>query len=80
MYVYARGLTKHVTGTIAEPQDHIYKMTVASDDSSIQATLTNVGSINQGPHNTVMVHFAAPLPGGVGTTTNAVVNVTGPSN
>jgi len=80
MYVYARGLTKHVSGTIAEPQDHMYKMTVASNDGLIQATLTNVGSINQGPHNTVMVHFTAPPPGGVGISTNAVVNVTGPSN
>ena len=79
MYVYARGLTKHVSGTIAEPQEHIYEMTVAADDGSIQAILTNVGSINRGPHNTVMVDFAAPGPG-AGISTNAVVNVTGPSN
>ena len=84
MYVYARGLTKHVSGTIAELQEHMYQMTVASNDGLIQATLTNVpnsdGSVNHGPHNTVMVHFTAPPPGGNGTSNNAVVNVTGPSN
>jgi len=82
MYVYARGLTEHVGGTITEtpPDSSTYVMTVASADGSIAATLTNTPPVKQGPHNTVTVHFTAPSPGGTSSSDGNVVNVTGPSN
>jgi len=80
MYVYARALTKHVSGTIIELAPSTYRMMVGSDDGSIIATLTNTPPVQQGPHNTVTVDFAAPAPGGTSSSDKNVVNVTGPAN
>ena len=76
MYFYALGITKHVDGTIAEPSDGHYVMTVSSRDSSVACTLANPALAVQGPRNTVNVGCTAPA--GSGSSTNAVVNVTGP--
>jgi hypothetical protein len=79
MYVYARGLTKHVSGTMTEFPEHSssYHMAVASQDRSIIAVLTNTPPVKQGPHNTVTVDFSAPSVGS-GVSDKNVVNVTGP--
>ena len=81
MYVYARGLTKHVSGTITESPagSSTYHMMVGSSDGSIIATLSNTPPVQQGPHNTVTVDFTEPA-GGTSSSDNNVVNVTGPSN
>ena len=78
MYVYARGLTKHVSGTITEPAPSTYLMVVGSSDGSIIATLENTPPVQQGPHNTVTVTFTSPSPGGTSSSDHNVVNVTGP--
>jgi hypothetical protein len=78
MYVYARALTKHVSGTITESPASTYHMAVISSDGSIIATLSNVPPVQQGPHNTVTVDFTAPAPGGTSSSNANVVNVTGP--
>jgi hypothetical protein len=83
MYLYAQGLTKHVEDAeepgITEGPDGIYTMDVVSGDGSIAATLTNTEEAVRGPHNTVTVTFTSPDVG-TGTSTNAVVNVTGPED
>jgi hypothetical protein len=85
MYLYFRGITKGVNGTISEGPDHIYTMTVHSNDGVISsATLTNgSATITRGPTNWVDFSVTAPC-GGSPTTVSgstgptAVVRVTGP--
>jgi hypothetical protein len=81
IYIYALGLTKHVEDAeepgITEGPEGIYTMNVASKDGSIAALLTNTEEAVKGPHNTVTVTFTNPGVGS-GTSTTAVVNVTGP--
>jgi hypothetical protein len=85
MYLYFRGITKGVKGTISEGPDHIYTMTVHSNDGVISnATLTNASAdIKSGPRNEVDFSVTAPcgespitVSGSTGPT--AVVRVTGP--
>jgi hypothetical protein len=83
MYIYALHLTKHVEDAeepgIIESSEGIYVMTVASKDGSIFAELENTEEAVSGPNNTVNVKFTTPDVGS-GTSTNAVVNVTGPKD
>jgi hypothetical protein len=82
IYIYALGLTKHVEDAvepgITEPSEGIYVMNVASKGGTIAATLQNAEEAVKGPNNTVNVTFTSPDVG-TGTSTTAVVNVTGPS-
>jgi hypothetical protein len=80
MYFYALGITKGVEGEVTEPSDGIYQMTVSSrKGSSVSCQLTNANAeLNSGPSNTVDVICVTPS--GSGQSTNAVVNVTGPSD
>lgn len=81
MYFYALGIVRHVAGMITEPEEHVYQMDVVSTrDDSVACTLVNTPPIVHGPHNTVTVTCTAPsqVQGVQGTSTNAVVNVTGP--
>ena len=81
IYIYALGLTKHVEDAeepgITEPSEGIYVMNVASKDGSIQALLQNADEAVKGPRNTINVTLTSPDVG-TGTSTTAVVNVTGP--
>src|SRR5712692_6590275 len=79
VYVYALHLTKHVDGEITEPSDGFYVMTVASRDGSISAMLRNLNQAVTGPHNTIDATFVTPAVGD-GTSTTAVVSVTGPKS
>ncbi len=72
----ALGLNKAVKGTISENPDHVYHLIVSSADGAIACTLTNNLPIASGPMNTVNIDCTAPM--GSGTSTNAVVVVTGP--
>jgi len=77
MYFYDLGITKHVEGEVTEPSEGIYRMDVSSTvDSSVQCTLMNQAEAQRGPTNTVSVTCTAPSRSG--TSTSAVVNVTGP--
>lgn len=78
MYFYALHITKGVEGEVTEPEEGIYEMVVSSrKGSSVSCTLVNASEeITVGPTNTVNVTCTAPS--GSGTSTNAVVNVTGP--
>jgi hypothetical protein len=80
MYFYAFGIVKHVVdGTITEPADGQYSITVLSTlDNTVNCTLVNGPPIPpvSGPHNTVTATCTAPA--GSGTSGNAVVAVTGP--
>ena len=76
IYLYALHLTKHVEGEVEEVGEGSYQMTLSSRDGSIVATLTNVPPTMHGPHNTVLATFSTPS--GTGSSTSAVVNVTGP--
>ena len=85
MYLYFRGITKGVLGTIAEGPDHIYTMTVHSKDMVISsATLHNTSpTITRGPTNNVDFTVTAPCMGSPTTVSGstgptAVVRVTGP--
>ena len=84
MYIYALGLTKHVEGEIEEietPNGDEYQMTVASTkDNTLAAVLRNVAPEQRGPRNTVNVTFTTPNSVGGGSSTRAVVNVTGPGD
>jgi hypothetical protein len=79
MYFYALGITKGVKGDVEEISEGIYQMTVASrKGSSVSCILVNESDEpTQGPTNTVDV--TCTTPSGSGQSTNAVVNVTGPS-
>jgi hypothetical protein len=77
MYFYGIALTKHVTGSVTEPQENNYVMTVSSSDGKVVCTLTNVPPITSGLTNTV--NAACSAPSGTGTSpNNTVVQVTGP--
>lgn len=77
MYFYALRIVKHVVdGSISEPSEGMYQISVVSSDGSISCTLTNVPPITKGPTNTVNVSCATPS--GSGQSTSAVVNATGP--
>ncbi len=79
MYFYALHLVKHVEGGVFEEPDGIYNMSVFSSDGTIACNLHNASAaLDHGPHNTVMVDCTAPS--GSGSSTNAVVNVTGPED
>jgi hypothetical protein len=81
MYIYALGITKHVEGEIGEietPDGDEYLMEVHSRDGVLLATLQNVAPNVKGPKNTVNAVFTAPAGVGGGSSTNSVVNVTGP--
>lgn len=78
IYFYALRLTKHVEGEIVETSEGIYEMTVSStlDSSIVDCVLKNTEEAVSGPRNTVEIRCATPS--GAATSTNAVVNVTGP--
>jgi hypothetical protein len=77
MYFYDLGITKHVEGEVTEPAEGIYRMDVSSTlDSSVHCILMNQAEAVHGPHNVVNVTCTAPSRSG--TSTSAVVNVTGP--
>jgi hypothetical protein len=79
MYVYSQGITKHVDGDIEEDESTgAYTMTVQSRDGSLSATLTNDPPARKGPRNTVEFMVTVPAGSCSGSSTNAVVNVTGP--
>jgi len=80
MYFYALGITKSVEGEVTELSDGIYQMTVASrKGDSVSCQLTNASAeLQHGPSNTVDVTCVTPS--GSGESTNAIVNVTGPSD
>jgi hypothetical protein len=81
MYIYALGITKGVfgfgsNGGVVENADETYTMHVHSADYAIDAFLTNESDdLDPGPSNTVNVTFLTPAGGG--SSTNAVVIVTG---
>jgi hypothetical protein len=68
-------LTKHVEGDVAEIDDDVYQMDVASSDGSVACTLTNTPPIAQGPSNRVDISCTSPS--GSASTTGAVVVATG---
>jgi hypothetical protein len=77
MYYYGLGITRSVKGTIDENEADEYILSVfSSKDDSIDCTLQSSNPVQHGPHNTVTVQCTAPS--GSGTSSNAVVNVTGP--
>jgi hypothetical protein len=76
IYFYAQHLTKHVSGHIEEPSEGRYTMIVASADHSIVCQLHNPNEAVRGPHNTVTIACSAPAASG--SSSNEVVNVTGP--
>src|SRR5215472_9271776 len=76
-----QGITKHVAGMVNEIAEGTYQMEVVSTvDDSVACTLTNSVPVVKGPHNTVTATCTAPAAVGstTGTSTNAVINVTGP--
>jgi len=77
MYFYSLiAATKHVAGGVTELSEGVYQMTVASTlDDSVSCTLTNAAAPKGGPNNTVNV--SCTVPAGSGSSTTAVVNVTG---
>jgi hypothetical protein len=76
MYFYALGLTKSVQGAVVELAEGDYKMLVTSVDHTITCSLENLPPAQRGPTNTVYVNCTAPS--GDGSSSSAVVNVTGP--
>jgi hypothetical protein len=69
-------LVRHVEGEVAELDEDVYQMDVASTrDASVACTLTNVPPIMHGPRNTVDISCSAPS--GSATATDAVVVATG---
>ena len=80
MYVYSQGITKGVNGFVTEDESTgAYTMSVVSRDTILSAMLTNVPPPQRGPRNTV--NFTVNIPAGScsGSSTTAVVKVTGPS-
>ena len=76
MYFYGLGITKHVAGSVLELSEGVYQMSVVSTvDDSVSCTLTNSTPLQKGPKNTVSVACTAPA--GSGSSTNAVITVTG---
>jgi hypothetical protein len=79
LYLYALGITSGVEGEVEETSEGIYQITVESRrPGGIDAILTNEGDPIHGPHNIVDVTFTSPS-AGTGQSTNAAVNITGPS-
>ena len=80
MYFYARGIVVHVTGEISELEEGVYEMDLESSDGKVVCTLTNTLPILHGPHNTVTADPCTVNGDDVAglTSTNAVVNATGP--
>jgi hypothetical protein len=78
MYFYNLGVTKSVIGTVTELQEGQYAMNVASRDASVTCTLVNSLPVQRGPRNTVTATCTVNSQGFSGTSTTAVVNVTGP--
>jgi hypothetical protein len=76
VYFYAQHITKHVVGEITESAPGLYTMSVWSSDHSVVCDLNNPNPAVRGPHNTVNVSCSAPAASG--SSTNEVVNVTGP--
>jgi hypothetical protein len=77
MYFYALGITRGVSGDVTETSEGVYQMDVSSRrDDAVSCVLWNETPIQHGPRNTV--HASCSSPASVGTSTNAVVNVTGP--
>jgi hypothetical protein len=73
----ALSTTKHVMeGSITEIAEGQYQIVVLSSDGTVNCTLVNSPPPVSGPHNTVTISCSAPS--GSGTSTSAVVNVTGP--
>jgi hypothetical protein len=70
-----------VTGEITELEEGVYQMDLESSDGAVVCTLTNALPILHGPHNTVTADPCTingeDVAGGL-TSTNAVVNATGP--
>ncbi len=81
MYVYSQGITKGVQGFITEDENTgAYTMSVFSRDTSLTAMLTNEPPVRKGPRNTVDFTVNVPAGSCTGSSNNAVVNVTGPSD
>jgi hypothetical protein len=80
LYFYQRGIVVHVTGEISELEEGVYQMDLESRDGRVVCTLTNVPPILHGPHNTVTADPCTVDGVAVAglTSTNAVVNATGP--
>lgn len=81
MYVYSQAITKGVNGFITEDETTgAYTMSVVSRDTTLSAMLTNEPPVKKGPRNTV--DFTVQIPAGScsGSSSTAVVNVTGPSD
>ena len=78
MYFYALGITRGVSGDVTESgtTEGVYHMDVASRDGAVACELWNDVPVLHGPHNTV--HAGCSSPAFSGTSTSAVVNVTGP--
>jgi hypothetical protein len=76
MYFYALGITRGVFGDVTETSEGVYQMDVSSRDDAVSCLLWNDTPVVHGPHNTV--HASCSSPAFDGTSTNAVVNVTGP--
>ena len=76
---FARGVTKHVTGEVSEPEEGQYVMALVSDDGSVACMASNVPPIKGGPHNTVTADCTVNGASVTGLVIpNAVVNATGP--
>ena len=76
IYFYAFGITEGVKGTVSEPSNNTYIMSVASSDGVVSCALTNVPPITHSLTN--KVNMTCSSPAGSGADLKAVVNVTGP--
>jgi hypothetical protein len=68
-------LVKHVEGEVAEIDDEVYQMDVASRDGAIACVLTNTPSITHGLTN--MVDVVCSSPSATASTSSVVVVSTG---
>ena len=77
MYFYALGITRPVSGVVTGTKP-AFVMNVHSPGTTpaVKCTLNNVAPVTSGPTNTVNV--ACSSPSGSGSSSTAVVNVTGP--
>jgi len=83
MYVYSQGITKGVEGFVTEDEETgAYTMSVFSRDNppTLTAMLTNEPPVRRGPRNTVDFTVSIPAGSCSGSSTTAVVNVTGPEH
>ena len=86
MYFYALGITKGVFGS-ATSSGGVFTMNVHSADGKVACSLSNATPVLSGPSNKVTATCTAPAQvtdnsdsDTMGLSTNAVVNITGPSN